>query len=264
MAGNPSQPVRLDAFQIPRFEYTGKEQQPGQEKGDAYVDLSYDPAGCGALTCGFVMKWTFPAPWIPQSRQDYRTEAIDAIRQMWENRYTLAPSAASDKGAKQRCSGVEVKFEFQELMLPVPPPHLKTDEARIAWLAAQPDVKGAQQAMRVVIQQKALRENVFGGFQINLGPAIVKKVVAHEFGHAIGLADEYPVNDEDFARIKNFEGEAAALVKRKRRRRTTLDLMNCGDNMRPDYYRPFALWLSALTGEQWRVGARVTAVKKAR
>ncbi len=77
----------------------------------------------------------------------------------------------------------------------------------------------------------------------------------HEFGHVIGLADEYVLSKEDYQKLKETKGERYAREQLKRRRKVTGGIMNIGSQIRPDHYRPFAVWLSSLTKTNWRVKA---------
>jgi hypothetical protein len=67
---------------------------------------------------------------------------------------------------------------------------------------------------------------------------------AHEFGHMIGLGDEYL---ED----------AGTPVPSALRGQITDRIMNVGENVTADAYAPFVEWLSGLTSTRWRVGRRV-------
>jgi hypothetical protein len=69
---------------------------------------------------------------------------------------------------------------------------------------------------------------------------------AHEFGHMIGLGDEY-LNDSGTA--ANQIDPARAHINNR--------IMNVGNNVTADVYAPFADWLSALTVTTWSVGSKV-------
>lgn len=80
---------------------------------------------------------------------------------------------------------------------------------------------------------------------IDVGGSIKRPTVVHEFGHMLGLADEY---DKD----PNF------ITKHLQNRNWLHDtdsIMNRGGRVRPRHYVPFATWLS----EQFRKAAKLTA-----
>lgn len=85
----------------------------------------------------------------------------------------------------------------------------------------------------------------------------------HEFGHMIGLADEYILSRDDHARLAAADPERARRQLR-RRRSLTPRIMNAGNRVAPDHYLPFAAWLSELTQTEWRVGAPVPAAPSRR
>lgn len=64
----------------------------------------------------------------------------------------------------------------------------------------------------------------------------------HEFGHMIGLGDEY-LEDTD-----SVPSAARGHINNR--------IMNVGESVTPDAYAPFAEWLSGLTSTVWRVGSR--------
>ena len=76
---------------------------------------------------------------------------------------------------------------------------------------------------------------------------------AHEFGHMLGLADEYVMPAEDYQRIVTARGQDAANTELRRRRRNSNRIQSVGDSVTRDAYAPFANFLSTLTSEDWRV-----------
>ncbi len=79
----------------------------------------------------------------------------------------------------------------------------------------------------------------------------------HEFGHMIGLGDEYVMSAEDLAVVERAHGVSGGEDAMRERNRMTDRVMNSGGRVAPDHYRPFAAWLSGLTHTEWRVGSAV-------
>ena len=77
---------------------------------------------------------------------------------------------------------------------------------------------------------------------------------SHEFGHAIGLADEYVLSQGDYNKLKRTRGRKAADTALRQRSRVTDRMMNIGSRVTRDQYLPFAVWLANLTGKKWKVG----------
>ena len=76
---------------------------------------------------------------------------------------------------------------------------------------------------------------------------------AHEFGHMLGLADEYVMPAEDYRRIVTARGQDDANTELSRRQRDSNRIQSVGDSVTRDAYAPFANFLSTLTKEDWRV-----------
>ena len=72
---------------------------------------------------------------------------------------------------------------------------------------------------------------------------------AHEFGHMLGLDDEYIIDEEDFQQLPKQEQKKRLAARNK----ATGRIMNIGSKVTQDAYRPFAQWLSSLTQSEWRV-----------
>ncbi len=76
---------------------------------------------------------------------------------------------------------------------------------------------------------------------------------AHEFGHMIGLADEYVMSAGDYSDRVAASGQTAANAELRRRRTASDRIQNIGGQVTRDAYRPFADFLSTLTSQDWRV-----------
>ena len=85
------------------------------------------------------------------------------------------------------------------------------------------------------------------------GGTYTQTASAHEFGHMIGLADEYVMSAEDYHDAVAARGQAAANAELRRRRSASARIQNIGGQVTRDAYRPFADFLSTLTGQDWRV-----------
>jgi hypothetical protein len=77
---------------------------------------------------------------------------------------------------------------------------------------------------------------------------------AHEFGHMIGLADEYVLSADDYNDLARAKGQPAADAELGKRKTASARIENVGGQVTQDAYGPFADFLHTLTAEDWRVG----------
>jgi hypothetical protein len=77
---------------------------------------------------------------------------------------------------------------------------------------------------------------------------------AHEFGHMIGLADEYVLSADDYNDLSRAKGQPAADAELGKRKTASARIENAGGQVTRDAYGPFADFLHTLTAEDWRVG----------
>ena len=108
-----------------------------------------------------------------------------------------------------------------------------------------------------------MRDQVAAGSQVSIDAGSLSPekhgkfsqiTAVHEFGHMIGLADEYVLSPEDYQEVLDKLGEAEAKRRKGERKKNTGRIMSVGSTvLRGDDYQPFARWLSDLTRGDWRV-----------
>ncbi len=259
---------------------------------DGYVDLEYDPKA-GVFTCKFQIRWRyFPENWKNKAREEYKEEFKKLIKEQWENKYSLIEYSGAAPKSKTTGRRAKVIIDFEDVVQPEFSSdkeevewHMKNPGAVRKHFFIDVSDKDIRESVRggslISLDPKSLtkgknpvkpsRERVEPEvyteeyledpyYKSNIEIDVPKKIqsywqiaAVHEFGHIIGLADEYVLSKEDFEKLKQSRGEAFALEQLHRRRVVGGGVMNIGSALRPDYYRPFAEWLSSLTKQTWRV-----------
>lgn len=246
---------------IPVFEIGGTLNAPRQVmtrrvQMGADLQLSYDPAS-GVFRVVFPLVWLFVHQWTNAQRNAYVADFVASVERVWNDRFILNEQRTS------RTARVHIAFDNAVIPQMASAAHEQAQllNYRNRWSM---DVR----------QLTAIRENVVRHMaQVHLGeesnrphrqtteqlrqsgtPFAIRSggrnrtytqtTSPHEFGHMIGLGDEY-VED------------AGTPVPQALRGLINDRIMNAGENVTPDAYQPFVVWLSDLTGTQWRVGARV-------
>jgi len=255
------QPITGTRGTIPGYDVDLVNDSPQQVKsgrtvGSADLQLSYDP-GTGVFTITFPLIWIFVHAWSDSQRDDYVKDFEAAVKKVWDNRFELKEANGTRRKAR-------VQIVFNEMIV-----HQKQSDVEEAlelsknlagrWVM---DVRDLTVRAKVVgttvrlgetsnkpqtIKAKELRESASaarGGTGGN--KTFTQTTSAHEFGHMIGLGDEYVRDKDDAGTVPR----AAQMFINNR-------IMNVGDRVTADAYAPFAEWLSDLTKTTWRVGRRV-------
>ena len=250
-------------YEIPGFEYKAGEQRPTKETSGGWVDLAFDPA-TSTFTCTFRLRWrSFPEDpantklgWQePANQQIFKDRFIAAIRAAWEGKFPLAEY----QGGKKTGRSAKVAFKFEEV--------IDTSKGSVEEITARSKLPAAEaERMRsrydIDVSLLPVRDSVLAGsiVSIDAGSLTAEKhgkhsqiAAVHEFGHMIGLADEYVMSAQDYEDTKAKVRKEEADRRRGERKKVTGRIMNVGSTISPDHYRPFARWLSDLTGGDWRV-----------
>ena len=218
--------------------------------------LAYDDTN---FSTTFPMVWIFPHGWDDNKRDGYVKDFESSVRTIWEDKFILNETA----GAKRKA---HVKLFFDENII-----HQKADA--MAEAQELSSILSSKQVWTMDTRITNIRDNVSGstvqldenanknqtrkGSDIMSGASFVvhdgnenrsftQNTSAHEFGHMIGLGDEY-LNDNGTP-VSQLSAARAHINDR---------IMNVGNRVTPDVYQPFADWLSGLTGTTWTVGAKV-------
>jgi hypothetical protein len=271
-------------YEVPRFEFSGGEQKLTAETTGGWVDLAWDPAA-NVFLCTFRMNWRkFPENpgWEkPENQNVFKERFSAAVKAVWENKFPLTEYRGET--ATGRRAKVMLKFEDVKISTP-------SSVAEITALSKLPGAEFERRRSRfdVEVEGQPVRDSVTAGsiVQIDAGSlqhetvdmshlrtrgalahyaneklavelpkdtSIKQTTAVHEFGHMIGLADEYVMSREDYEEAKTKHGADEARRRLRERTRATTRIMNIGSAVSREEYRPFARWLSDLTGGDWRV-----------
>jgi hypothetical protein len=219
--------------------------------------VSYDESA-SVFMVTFSLAWIFPHGWDDTKRDGYVNDYEKAIRDIWEDRFLLTEPAG-----KKRSSHVKIEFdktvihqmndanaESAALNISLINKPAWTMDARIVNIRDNVSFRTVQLDENANKNHSAKGSAIRAGtgFSVNDGndnQTFTQNTSAHEFGHMIGLGDEY-LNDS---------GTSASQID-PARAHINNRIMNVGNNVTADVYAPFADWLSGLTRTTWVVGSK--------
>lgn len=247
---------------VPRLDWTGKQQEPRETKDyvpSGAVLASYDP-DTGVLRCTFQLRWSLEKELDkPGAVEVLQRRFEQAVKTAWEHRYTLVEQENDEPTG--RSAEVELAFKTVDR----DEPSSRRYDVEMTGYPRRSSVRSGSdvflstwdfeppEAPRKPFSAKDYPENATP--KQGTGRAYSQVVAAHEFGHMIGLGDEYPLTQKDLADLRAAQPERAEEELKRRNKGFSDRIMNVGSEITPDSYAPFALWLSRLTGRKWVVGA---------
>jgi hypothetical protein len=286
-------PITRDLTEIPQYEWTGSVQQrTTRTLTQAYISLRFEPA-TNSLTCTFKLRWRFPPAWPEPTRSQYITDFVNVVTTAWQGRFPLV-RFASGRATTTRASvalafdqvraldmGNDTAY-INWLLTPagaatrdrwtmnVHPTNVR-ESVSAPIVNLDPDSNVSQIHTPTGFDDRTYTNGPGGTiayppyqhyFDQGITPSAgtpprggYRQVTsAHEFGHMIGLADEYVMSAADYQVAVSAHGPDAANRELRRRRRASNRIQNIGNTVTRDAYAPFANFLSTLTGEDWRVG----------
>ncbi len=238
------------------YELNSNGQQTSTSGTSAFADakLSYDGTN---FNVEFAMAWIFPHGWDDAKRDTYVKGFEDAVKNAWNNKFLLKETGT------QRTAHVNISFDenvvhqladaFDEAMALD-----KILKAKSVWTmdTRQINIRSNVSGTNVHLDEDANKTQTRKGKDVVSGAPLVvhdgnenktftQVTSAHEFGHMIGLGDEY-INDNGTP-LSQLSAARAHVNNR---------IMNVGDKVTNDVYQPFADWLSTLTKTTWTVGGK--------
>jgi len=179
----------------------------GHDHGGRYV---IDDQAC-TLTYHQSWYFTFQTNQTPAQRQQYMESAQRQIQDVWSGKFPLIPDGES---CPCHPNGISVTVVMH--------PHERQRQGRgFSIVVTSSEQRGFTNPPGRRIDLGTVHERPFptttGG--------LTQERVAHEFGHAIGLPDEYT----GWARFFNIAGS-----------QDDPSIMHSGDEVRPRHYQPFA------------------------
>lgn len=227
------------------------------------MPVSYDPA-TSVFAVTFQLVWIFPHGWTNPRRYAYVQSFKASVRRVWNDRFLL-----NETRPPRRTAHVEIGLDSIVI------PQMANESLEIVQLDEPPargrwrmdirhggigfrenvDRHGAVGAGAVHLQDTSMdpRRHTPAGLREGRQFSVrnprerrtyTQATAPHEFGHMIGLGDEY-LEDSGVPIPSAVRGQINARI------------MNVGEEVTADAYAPFAAWLSDLTSTTWRVGRRV-------
>jgi hypothetical protein len=239
-------------------DWNPKQVKTGQSSAFPEAKLSYDE-GSSDFTVTFSLAWIFPHIWDDAKRKGYVNNFEKAISDNWDDRFLL-----TEPKDKKRSTHVHIDFDENIVFQGK---NANDESAALnailmtkqAWMMDTriTNVRDNVNFRTVQLDENANKNHSSKGSAIRAGSSFsvndgndnttfTQNTSAHEFGHMIGLGDEY-LNDSGTA--ANQIDPARAHINSR--------IMNVGNTVTADVYAPFADWLSALTSTTWIVGAKV-------
>jgi hypothetical protein len=286
-------PVTTDLSSVAQYEWTGTEQRKTNTRlNQAYVSLSYEPTN-GDFNCSFHLRWRFPASWAEPRRAGYIEDFVRVVKAAWEGKFPLkkyennaaTPTTArvllnfdhiratdmgndteyvnwlmndKDQAHNMRWTmNVHDSFQYRD-KVDAPGVHLDpgSNTPQNVDTSAFKDRTYTNQGSQV--QPPPYQHYFDKGITPSQGSApggtYNQTASAHEFGHMIGLADEYVLSADDYHDLSKAKGQPAAEAELRKRTKASARIENVGGQVTADAYRPFADFLHTLTAEDWRVG----------
>lgn len=156
--------------------------------------------------------------WTDDERRDFANKFVSNVIEVWDNKYRL--KATSDVVA-DNCRDVGVRFELKTL---IDGWHLDDDYE----LTVKKIDPGAFARSCVDYQFNDAELDSEDNNPADKGASMKQRGTVHEFGHMLGLRDEYA----DAKDNPHWTGDIDSV-------------MNSGEIVRPRHYAPFAAWLTA-------------------
>jgi hypothetical protein len=235
----------------------GVQDVSSRSTGFAKLQMAYDDASKN-FTCTFPLTWIFPHGWDDTKRSGYVTDFEAVIKKIWEGVFWLQETKGAKRTAnvvmafdeKVIAQGADEMAEARELSSALSARSTWTMDVRninvranVSGTTVQLDENANKPQSR---KGSALMNNAsFVVHDGNENKTFTQTTSAHEFGHMIGLGDEYL--DDSGTPVSQLSAGRAHINNR---------IMNVGENVTKDAYQPFADWISGLTKSQWVVGNR--------
>ncbi|HKQ31495.1 MAG TPA: DUF4157 domain-containing protein [Burkholderiales bacterium] len=285
-------PIIRQLTSIEQYEWTGRQQQrTARTITQAYIHLNFEPT-TGVLICTFKLMWRFPTAWPPTTRTQYISEFVRLVTAAWQDRFPLARYDAGRRTSERahvtlnfdHAQGPDMDVSGRDYVnwllstagsavargrwIMNVHPGLHRDQVDIPSVELSPGSNTtetrttsgyAAPARPMLTDQPELLspyQHYFDrGLRLSGGgrSSYRQNASAHEFGHMIGLADEYILNWEDYSRLVTARGQTEADAQLRRRRTASNRIQNIGSEVTRDAYDPFARFLSVLTSQDWRV-----------
>ena len=282
-----------DLPSVAQYEWTGTEQRKTNTRiQQSNVSLAYN-AATGDFTCTFHLRWRFPLSWAQARRDAYRDDFVKVVKAAWENKFPLvkwengkptsttaqvlldfdhitAPDMGNDDEYIQWLMNNNDPLNNQRWTMNIHDSFTYRDKVDAPNVHLDPGSNTPQTSDTSSFKDKTYTSGPGGAVQpppyqhyFNQGitPSqgtapqgkYTQTASVHEFGHMIGLADEYVMSADDYNDLVAAKGQSVADTELRKRTKASTRVENMGNQVTKDAYRPFADFLHTLTAEDWRV-----------
>ncbi len=238
-------------------EDSGKQEKSSGTKPNGDTQLSYDESS-STFSLTFTMVWLFPHVWDNTKREDFVLGFEKTVRDAWDDRFLL-----EEKGTKRKAH-VKLSFNHNLTYQGDNPTQESYKYNQLLYStkgwgmdASDPTVRSKVKGSNVELSENANKKRLVKGADLAARAKVLVDgegenqnymftASPHEFGHMMGLGDEY-IQDDD-TETTNLSVARSHINNR---------IMNVGDMVTKDDYAPFADWLAGLTQTAWMVGKKL-------
>jgi hypothetical protein len=194
-----------------------------------YPELGRDDRS--VLVVGMTLQFQFEEAdnglkWFLSEQKKFVDGAVAAIKSVWDNKWRITTSSTAphrrlrDVGVlfalKTYIDGWHSDDDFEITVKKVP--------------AGTPDSAEVKYRLGNASMMNSANDAK------NRGGPMKQRAIVHEFGHMLGLNDEYDTNPDFFDNLRHTPNRSWLS--------DTGSVMNAGERVRPRHYVPFATWLT--------------------
>jgi hypothetical protein len=183
------------------------------------------------MTLQFQFKKGEGGEWTQGEKDAFAHRWVDTMKEIWSEKYRIT---ANSSAMPQDCLDVGVVFDFPYFI----DGWHTSDDYEITVVKQPADKAWVVSSCGYTVGNTTLDSNDFRGE--GKGATMPQRDAVHEFGHMLGLRDEYPsARDPALSHTGDVDS-----------------IMNAGEIVRERHYAPFAQWLT----EQWAIENRKQGV----
>jgi hypothetical protein len=242
----------------------GKQVKSGASVSGVDMPLEYDTS-TKLFRITFPLDWVFAHSWDDSTRNEFVSKFMESVKRVWDNRFLLVESEKPHRTANVKVEFLnyihkQVKSEKEDAINDLYE-NRKWDNRPdgLHWVMdlRNPKVRPNVSGSTVSLSESSNKPQTLTEDEWSAGRSAVSRPAGstgkkkythtaspHEFGHMIGLSDEY-LEDLNMPGLPKVDPARLQINDR---------IMNVGERVTADAYAPFADWLSFVTGTSWKVG----------
>ena len=243
-----------------------KQVKSGASVSGVDIQLEYDTS-TKLFLITFPLDWVFAHSWDDSTRNEFVSKFMESVKRVWDNRFLLVESEKPHRTANVKIGFVnyihkQVKSEKDDAINDLKERRNwdnRPDGLHWVMDLRNPKVRPNVSGSIVSLSESSNKPQTLTEDEWSKGRSAVshragstgkekytQTASPHEFGHMIGLSDEY---------LEDLNTQGTGLPKLDPARVQINDrIMNVGERVTADAYAPFADWLSFVTGTSWKVG----------